>query len=679
LLSAKKIAFLLLLPFSFHFLSAKNIDSLKLIYSATTDDKVIYDLGYDIGNHYNEVGIYDSALVYLNQCLNAAMRLHEPDKIAGSLNNLALAHHNLSEFEKALDYNLKALKIREIIKDSTGIATSYNNLGNLYDLQGNYDLALDYHQKSLAIRLNLKNKEDISTSYNNLGIIYYFKNDYKKSFEYMELSYRIALETGNTLRISEPLNNMGAISMQNGDYAKAEECFKKSGELARSIDDSAGVAASLINMGIVRIKANNTEGALLNLEEGLKIAKSINSKILIRNTYEAFSDCYSKMGKYKKAYDMMKLYSRMNAEVYTEEGQDAMVKKLAQYETEKKEVALREKERDLKIQGLELKNANAQNDRNKLFIEGGAVALVLIVALTFFIFRSYRIKKKANDKLQSAYAVIEEKNEIVEEKNKEILDSIHYAKRIQNALITSDKYISRYLDDFFVLYKPKDIVSGDFYWAVNTKDGFLITAADCTGHGVPGAFMSLLNISILNEVVVERKITSPEQVLNSVRDEIIHALNTEDQEENSNDGMDAIMARIIQKENQHTIIEYAAANNSPVLISGDKIIDLPFDKMPVGSGVHGHPFSLHQAKVTKGDMLYLYTDGYADQFGGPSGKKFKYKKLNDLLKKIANLPLAQQKMSLDKTIEEWKSWKDENDKINNFEQVDDICIIGIRI
>ncbi|MFZ5554814.1 MAG: tetratricopeptide repeat protein [Bacteroidota bacterium] len=673
-------------------LPANNIDSLKNIYLNSDEDKILYDHGYEIGLYYNDVGIYDSALVYLTGCLNAAIRLNEPKKTASALNNIALAYYNMSEYEKALDYNLKALKIRDIINDSTGLATSYNNLGSLYDMIGNYDLALDYHKKSLALRLKLNNKEDISTSYNNLGIIYYFKNDYKKSLEYMEKSYRIALETGNTIRIAEPLNNMGAIAMENKDFSKAEECFQKSEDLARSINDLAGVAASLINKGIVRVKANKPDAALESLEEGLQIADSIHSKILIRNAYESFSDAYSLKGQYKKAFDMMKLYSKMNAEVYTEEGQSEMASKLAQYETEKKERALKDKEQSLKIQGLELKNANAQNERNELMLRFAAGVLLLIIALAFFIFRSYRIKKKANEKLQKAYSVIEEKNAIVEEKNKEILDSIHYAKRIQSALLTSEKYISRHLDDFFVLYKPKDIVSGDFYWAVKTDNGFILTVADCTGHGVPGAFMSLLNISLLNEVVVERKTTSPEKILNGVREEIINALNADDEEKDSKDGMDSILMKFDSNllrrgagsplrsalAEQGGEVSYAAANNSPVLIRDGKITELPCDKMPVGKSYDEKDFTLHHVDVIKGDVFYLYTDGYADQFGGPSGKKFKYKKLNQLLSSVAHLPSEQQKNILDQTIEEWKSWKNENGEITHYEQIDDICIIGIR-
>ena len=240
----------------------------------------------------------------------------------------------------------------------------------------------------------------------------------------------------------------------------------------------------------------------------------------------------------------------------------------------------------------------------------------------------------------------------------------------------------------FILFKPKDIVSGDFYWAseksrqstINKNEKikrFYIAACDSTGHGVPGAFMSLLNISFLNEAVNEKNIVEPHEILDHVRKRLIENM------DGGQDGMDCILIKIeTQTSNiQHpkSTITYAAANNSPAIIKNGNLISLGADKMPVGKGERVAPFTLRTIEVDKGDTLYLYTDGYADQFGGPKGKKFKYKQLDELLVSISNLPAGEQSEILNQRFDDWKAWPDPEGGVRNLEQVDDMLVIGIKI
>jgi serine phosphatase RsbU (regulator of sigma subunit) len=213
------------------------------------------------------------------------------------------------------------------------------------------------------------------------------------------------------------------------------------------------------------------------------------------------------------------------------------------------------------------------------------------------------------------------------------------------------------------LFNPKDIVSGDFYWATKREHLFYLAICDSTGHGVPGAFMSLLNIGFLSEAINEKDIYEPHKVFDYVRDRLINSLGKEGQK----DGFDGILLCINTITNT---ISYAAAHNEPILISNNTIIELEKDKMPVGIGERKENFNLYTVNASQGDTLYLYTDGYADQFGGPKGKKFKYKQLNDLLLSNSALALSEQSKILNSKFEEWKG---------NLEQVDDVCIIGIRI
>lgn len=267
---------------------------------------------------------------------------------------------------------------------------------------------------------------------------------------------------------------------------------------------------------------------------------------------------------------------------------------------------------------------------------------------------------------ERTYEIVRQK-EIIEQKNKDILDSIHYAKRIQRALLASDVVLKRNLPEYFVLYKPKDIVSGDFYWAQVTNNSFLLAVCDCTGHGVPGAFMSLLNISFLNETVVEKKVIQPNLILNRVRDSIINALNAEGNEE-SKDAMDCVLCNF---DFQNMQLRFACSNNPLWIVRNKELIEFKPDKMPVGYHYTvTQSFTLQEFTLQKGDCAYLFSDGYADQFGGQLGKKFKYSQLSQLLLSINAEPLEKQKNILFETIENWRG---------ELDQIDDICIIGVRI
>ncbi|HRH11710.1 MAG TPA: SpoIIE family protein phosphatase [Bacteroidia bacterium] len=266
-------------------------------------------------------------------------------------------------------------------------------------------------------------------------------------------------------------------------------------------------------------------------------------------------------------------------------------------------------------------------------------------------------------KVKERTAEVQNQNNIILHKQKEHIDSLNYAKRIQQTLLASDKFLTKYLPEHFLLFKPKDIVSGDFYWAAKNDSYFYLAVCDSTGHGVPGAFMSLLNMAFLNEAVNMRNIQEPHKIMSFVRERLITNLSKDGRQ----DGMDGVILCKNLKTGEFT---YAAAHNAPVIISGDQIIEGEADKMPIGKGIRDEEFKLHVVNAKPGDILVVYTDGYADQFGGPKGKKMMYKPLKEKLKQFSTLPLSDQKQNLDSFFEEWRG---------DQEQVDDICMIGIKI
>jgi serine phosphatase RsbU (regulator of sigma subunit) len=288
--------------------------------------------------------------------------------------------------------------------------------------------------------------------------------------------------------------------------------------------------------------------------------------------------------------------------------------------------------------------------------------LVLVTLFSFFIYRSLLQNRKANKIIWSQKKLVEDKNLIIEEKQKEIIDSINYAKRIQYSLLAHKDFLNTNIPNHFIYFNPKDIVSGDFYWATKNDNKFYFAVCDSTGHGVPGAFMSLLNIGYLSEAINEKGIQQPNDVFNYVRQRLIDNISKDGQK----DGFDGILICVDLKSK---LITYAAANNKPILISKSIMQELPTDRMPVGVGERKENFKLYNIEVKNEDVLYLYTDGYADQFGGERGKKFKYKTLNELLFTNHIKPLKEQQMIIKETFETWRG---------NLEQVDDVCVVAIR-
>ena len=304
------------------------------------------------------------------------------------------------------------------------------------------------------------------------------------------------------------------------------------------------------------------------------------------------------------------------------------------------------------------------------------VFIILIISLWFYL-RIRRIKKQneyLEKQVQLRTAEIVRQKELIEEhlheiseQKREITDSIHYAKRIQTAALPVEKFMQQVIPEHFVLFKPKDIVSGDFYWTTEKDEKSIVVAADCTGHGVPGAFMSMLGISFLNKIVNEKGITEPDKILNRLRKNVIQALHQRGKEEDTKDGMDITICTIIKNENK---LQFAGANNPLYIVLNNEMHVIKGDKMPIAFYDHMKPFTLHELNINKNDIFYIFSDGFADQFGGPKGKKFMYKPFRRLLMEIHNEPMKKQKEILNNTIENWKK---------DLEQVDDIVVFGVRL
>jgi sigma-B regulation protein RsbU (phosphoserine phosphatase) len=313
---------------------------------------------------------------------------------------------------------------------------------------------------------------------------------------------------------------------------------------------------------------------------------------------------------------------------------------------------------------------NSKLSVEELTINGGLLTLTVAI-ISMFLIRSRRRltinEIRSRLELSRSKELIQQEHAIVEEKNKEITDSINYAKRIQSALIPSETEFGKHFKESFVLFKPKDIVSGDFYWIFEKDDKLFYVTADCTGHGVPGGFMTMLGLTFLEEIIAVKGVTQPQLILDELREKIINTLKQTSAAGENKDGMDITLCCVNKKNNSLT---YSSANNSLYILRGGILNEHKGDKQPCGFFPNPKPFTSHEVKLEAGDCIYTYTDGFADQFGGKSGKKFKYQQFEELLVSNHGKRFAEQKELLNTSIDTWRG---------KLEQVDDILVIGVKV
>jgi serine phosphatase RsbU (regulator of sigma subunit) len=555
--------------------------------------------------------IYEARYLLLKSSLDEAMiKLNQAIEISSKYN---------LENELAQTYKLKSILLKRLGKLNDGVLMQ---------------------EKALSIYRKTNNKKGLISILINLSLGYIDT----KQFELAQTTLN-EIENSDSLSITNSYflhQNKGKLQVALGHYDIANKEFYIALAIAESNKMYDSQATILMEIGkTYRLnKEYQKASEYLTKSEALCVFKNMKHELV--ETYEELILLNQEIGNYDSAFHLLKTQTELKNEILN-------IEKLNKINELEKKLALFEKEKEIEKEKENTQKAKAQNLRMLYGIFGIGLFTMLLVLLFF---RTNKLKNQ-----------IQLKSNIIEEKQKEIVDSINYAKRIQSTLLVDINLLSSTFNDCFVLFKPKDIVSGDFYWATEHNNKFYLAVCDCTGHGVPGAFMSLLNIGFLGEAIKEKNIEQPHEIFNYVRSRLINTISKEGQQ----DGMDGILLCLDKETNQYT---YAAANNEPVLITNNQVVKLPKDKMPIGKGEKTQSFTLHTFSANKGDTLYLYTDGYADQFGGDKGKKFKYNTLNEKLLSLVNEPIQEQKQKLTETLEKWKG---------NLEQVDDVLIFGLKL
>ncbi|MCE3227356.1 MAG: protein serine/threonine phosphatase [Bacteroidetes bacterium] len=613
------------------------------------------------GRDFNDKSEYDKATEMFNESISRFTKIGLKRELATVYGDLGNTCYYKGIFHQSIENFLKALKILESLNEKADVAGYSMNIGIIYDKIGERDKAIEYYERSLKTSREIGHQQGIANAYANIAIVYSNKKELKKALEFHKKALQINETIKRPYSLWNAYFNVGSSFEMLGQNDSALIYIKKAEELSHKINNPSVKVRTqeLLSMVYIKTGKNNIAEPLLVSDK--KLLDSINSLELKSRNSLNFSNLYNGTGDYKKSLAYYKLYDSIEKEIFNDDNNRKVLQQQAEFAYEKKAVAdsLKTVE-ERKIVAVQLEQERTQ----RIALYGGVGLLGLFGA---FMFNRFRVTSRQKKVIEQKEKETDHQKRIIEEKHKEITDSINYAERIQRSFLATRELLDENLEDYFVFFKPKDVVSGDFYWASELSNGnFAYICADSTGHGVPGAIMSILNISSL-ERSIETK-TNPAEIINETRKIIIERLKKDGSTDGGKDGMDASLIILNKEKNK---LYYAAANNPVWILRDAQIIELDPDKMPIGKhDKDNQPFIAREFELKKGDLIYSLTDGFPDQFGGPKGKKYKYANMKNFLLSIMNLSMSEQKEKLHSEFESWRG---------SLEQVDDVCVIGVRI
>ncbi|MEE4197168.1 MAG: SpoIIE family protein phosphatase [Bacteroidales bacterium] len=638
----------------------------------------------------------EEALTSYHHIYNLFDQLKDTMALSVVANNMGFLYLDLNEDEKALASFRESLQLGLKAKIGTvELSKLYSNIGICYQNLKDFDNSIIYLRLALKTLENLEEYREKARLENLLATLFFNTGDLYNAEVYSRNSIESAKKANALELLSVCYHMYSRILREGNDPVSALEYYEKYLSLRDSILLEKRIEEQKLIQRIDALEKSEEELKLRLADEQLKdlalkqfrleAEKRERELELLRSEKELEESEKDRLQQSleiaRQKHEAELRENELKRLEQEKEIQDLLLKqKEAEEKERQKEIALLESEKERQLLELE-KQAEAKKRAQWMFALSSVIVVLILIGLV--------ITRKKNTILAKQKVEIEEKNsdleqkneeittqseriivqkDLIEKKNEEITASIHYARRIQNAVLPSVKMLHEYLSDYFILFKPKDIVSGDFYWAAAKNNKLIITAADCTGHGVPGAFMSLLGMSFLNEIVLKHDTFEADKILNDLRKEVIQSLKQSGREDEAKDGMDMALC-VIDKERRK--LQFAGANNPMYLIRKGELEKIKADRMPIGIHFRSdHPFTKQEFEIKGGETVYIFSDGFADQFGGDEGRKLKYKPFQELLSSIHSKSMKEQKEYLDYFFENWRG---------HLEQIDDVLVIGIKI
>jgi serine phosphatase RsbU (regulator of sigma subunit) len=655
----KKGLFLLLL-IGFNLLikaQTKRIDSLaKAIFLEKNDSIKAFKI-LDLIQLYIPNKTSDSIEKYANLAEILAIRLNLNQVKAKCLQLRASVALYKGSVAKAMDLSLKSLKIAEAISYKECMTSNYDILGMIYKHYAQYKKALEYYYKSLQLSKELNLPNDFFFSYNNIALVYEKLNNVDSANYYFQKSYLLAKRTKNLDGLSLTLLNIGNNLISTNNFNAGIDTLKKAIEIRSQLGDKLRVCAGY---NLISIAYNDQLQWKLSIEYALKsleIAKQIGELEEQRTSYELLCFSYKGQKNYEKALDFTTLFIELTDSIYIIENYKQLSDTKTQYEVDKKEIELNAQSK-LEKEKLSF-TANEKSKRLQLIIVFVALALIVAAFLAVYMRKRYKISQQ--------------QKQVIEEKSKKITDSLNYAQKIQNSILPNTEQIKQYLPESFIFLKPKDVVSGDFFYLNYTDNKSFIAVVDCTGHGVPGAFMSMIGHTLLNEIIMAKKIHQANLILNELHRSVYKELQQGLNNEQAQDGMDIALCVY-----DHTTseLQFSGARNALYILEHGAVTLVKGDAKSIGGlTLRGEAelernFSLQRLTITHQTKLFMSSDGYLDQINTSSNQKFGNKQFIDLLESFANKGMNECGEIIASTFEKWKQEEP---------QMDDVLVLGCKI
>lgn len=575
-------------------------------------------------------------------------------------NYVGIIYRNLSDYNNATTYYYKALKAAQDNQQDLQVAYAHNNIGEIFKYQNKPKDSEKNIRSAIKTFIKIKDKGGEAYGYLRLGEILQLQSKYPAALQAYQKAVAIRLKLPKQARLDVVYNRIGSLFIQQKRYQQALEYLRKAmAANLRNQVKGTGIYAIEVNIAKVYIHQNKPDKAIELAQKTLDNVTQIPSKPLMSASLKLLYEAYALKKNHVKAYEYQLEYIKITQQFLSIQSKYRLTVLESIQKLEKKQNEIELKSKDLAL--LQKQQSEAILRRNLVYALAGGILLLL--GFLFVLVRSNRSKQKANQLLQV-------KNEQIDRKNQDITASITYAQRIQEAMLYVEDELKKVLPDHFILFQPRDIVSGDFYWIEQDEGKIFMVAADYTGHGVPGAFMTMLGTQALSDIVIQNKVHSPELILFHL--DIILSRTLKSKNTLLRDGMDITVCVIDSKARE---LSFAGAKNSLILVQNDQVKEIKGDII----SINGHrqensffdiQFHLHTIDISTSTTFYIYSDGFQDQFGGAKGRKFMKKRFRELLLKVASHPVATQKQMLETTLSHW---------MEGHEQVDDILVMGIKV
>lgn len=621
-------------------LGANDIELLRRKYDQAENDSLRAQAALALGDFYENFQI-DEAIKWGGVAVAHARKFNDAYFLVKVLNHSSAFYNRKGDFNKQIKICLEALQIAEKNKYFELQGGLSSNIGSAYVSLEDGDQAIKWLNKAIELKEKYSTPDKLATSISILGSYYFQIENYEEAIRQHQRSLEIRRTEGEDDKIAYNLANLADCYIMLKNYEKAEELYLESLQIKKRIKDEFGQSKTYLHFSWMHGFQKNYQIAVKYADSAYQIASKNSFDDQKHDAALQLAELYNSLGLNDKAYKYQREAYIIWQELNSQEASKNLNQLRTVYETDKYESENMILRKDGEIQ--------------RLVITGAIGGLFVLVIMVFFLNKWNKEKRRKNEQLS-------EQKKLVEEKNREILDSINYAKRIQAAILPPLRMLNELLGEAFVFYRPKDVVAGDFYWLEQKDDTILFAVADCTGHGVPGALVSVFCNNGLNRSVREKDLLVPGEILDHTRGIVLNEFEKSD--EDVNDGMDIALCSL--KGNK---LSYSGAHNPLWIIRKGEVIEYRGDKQPIGRFENKLPFRTYEIELETDDMLYLFTDGIIDQFGGTAGKKLKSVNFKNFLLSISDLPIRSQEEALNEYYKEWKG---------EYEQVDDICVLALR-